>query len=150
MTLGPFYYQADDGKWYDHLSIGEDDWFVVFDDDDEPELVIKSSSPITAPEILARLPMFKLPDNFAAKDRQGMRHRMQGGFGKMVDVRYYRLPEPSGPVPASLIREHDGVLEAKTCAACEREIPLFTGYISTPKGELHNKCWRKKGVSNAR
>jgi len=45
MSLVASYIKCDDGKWYKELVYrsADGDWFLCFDDDDPPELVIKLS-----------------------------------------------------------------------------------------------------------
>lgn len=45
MSLGPIYVQADDGQYYQDPVIRGDDFFLCWDEDDPPELVIRADEP---------------------------------------------------------------------------------------------------------
>ena len=42
MSLGPTFVKADDGKFYRDPTIRGEDYFICFDEDDPPELVIRA------------------------------------------------------------------------------------------------------------
>jgi len=44
MSLGYIFVKFDDGKWYRGGALGEEDWFICFDEDEPPELVIKKGA----------------------------------------------------------------------------------------------------------
>lgn len=52
MSLGPTFIQAADDLWYREASYRGEGWFLCFDEDDPPELVVAKGGKLTAEEIL--------------------------------------------------------------------------------------------------
>ena len=58
MSLGPTFVMFSDRAWYRNPVLGEEDWFLCFDEDDPPEIVVKQSAcdkGLDAKEIIKRM-----------------------------------------------------------------------------------------------
>lgn len=108
MSMVPTYVLATDGKFYKNPVLGDTDntWFLCFDDDDPPELVIRHTNPARPEEILKAIGVTATVKRSAGgglrcfsrqSDRNLKMHRARAWF-----LRIHK------PIPVASITEHDG------------------------------------------
>lgn len=108
MSMVPTYVKADDGKYYKNPVLGdkENTWFLCFDDNDPPELVIRKSNPAQPEEILKAI-------GVTGKVRRATRGGLRC-FSRQRDPNLNLRPARAwflvidAPIPAASITEHDG------------------------------------------
>lgn len=103
MSLGPCFVMADDGNWYENPIIGVlDKWFICFDEDDDPELVLHTDDD---PELVIK----NLPFSIIGEGSASMRnvYTKNGYEMRSKDARSYWL-EQDGMIPVNMILKHDG------------------------------------------
>lgn len=108
MSLTHCYVLADDGKWYNYPVLSDDshDWFICFDDDDPPELVVKSQYGTWADArgLLERIGISDIVPTITFHQGKHGRCFPPRGVYKAVSV-WLTINKP---IPAKLITDHDG------------------------------------------
>lgn len=102
MSLVSTWVEATDGMFYQNPVICGDGWYVCFDDDDPPELVVKKSVKRTPLEILrdAGIPWKSVrPRGFGGK-------RMFNGKFKEAKACFFELSGPI-PIPQAFYSRHE-------------------------------------------
>jgi hypothetical protein len=112
MSMISDYELADDGKWYEHAVIGEPKkWYVCFDDEDPPQLVIRKMRVGQGDrmelymEVEALIQQFKLPFEIVSRnsDHDCMFPDVTGRWnGKMLKATSY-VVRLTGTIPSALI-----------------------------------------------
>jgi hypothetical protein len=142
MSRGYTFVKADDNNFYRGALIERDDFFLCFDEDDPPELVIRINDRSEeelykrAEEIIkelgieASIEKVKLYPGFES-------HRVFGKKNKMAPA-YAVFLKITKPIPLSIITKHDGVYDGKG----EGTFECFE--------DLDLKAWRKEkfGLEN--
>lgn len=103
MSLVPTYVKADDGFFYKNPVLGTKDWFICFDDEDPPELVIKKECP-SSPKTLLQM----IGITFSNLQKQGISYRLfsQRGYNFKEAISYtFDLLKP---LPVNNITKHEG------------------------------------------
>lgn len=101
MSLVSTYVLADDDQWYQEPVLGGDDWFICFDDDDPPELVVKEGkgiNPYTLFEDIGLKAKVISKPSYSGRLFDGNFHDAWAVFLKIKK-----------PIPAQHIKEHDGL-----------------------------------------
>lgn len=108
MSLVPTYVRRTDGKWLKNPTVGvQGSWFICWDDDDPPELVIAEDAEITDPHALIR--QYKLPFRLKGKShgpgcQRDLYH--DGRKGTMKPARAYWLRQYADlPANAPMFKE---------------------------------------------
>jgi hypothetical protein len=112
MSLVPTYVQMDDGRWYDGPVIGDRDrWFVCWDDDEPPELVVRAANRAEA-EAQIEAVRRQIEKAGGRIDVRALGHSGSRNFGHgdrfefrpayQAWIRWRSTP------PAALLLEHDG------------------------------------------
>lgn len=108
MSLVPTWVEAVDGNFYKDPTLRGTGWFVCFDDDDPPELVIRVE--------YAKKRFSILKDKgikYANLAFQGSSGRLFGGRFKTANSYFFKL---RGPIP--IPDKHDGVASKPTGQCC--------------------------------
>ena len=113
MSLGPTYVRADDGEFYKNPVIRGEGFFLCFDEDEPPELVIEvgAGNFVMAERMDEIIKQLGLKASF----KQGP-HRSTRCFGKLSDKgsmrpAYAYFLNIHAPIPVSIITEHEGVYD---------------------------------------
>lgn len=99
MSLVSTYVIADDGLYYRDPVLEGDGWFICFDDDDPPELVIRCFQ-YNDPQML--LKAHKLPFIVTGSNGKALRC-FNGSVRNMHDAKAYWL-EMKAPIPVEYLR----------------------------------------------
>jgi len=134
MSLGPTYVRADDDEFYKDPTISGHDFFICFDEDDPPELVImkndrdSDSLAKRAEEIIKNL-------GLNAKTTNKVEMYIQRCFGKGYNFKdaYSVFIEIDSPIPFGIITEHEGKYKGKGEATFE-----------TCESDFDFPAWKKK------
>lgn len=105
MSLVSSYVLSDDGYWYKNPVLGDDEYFICFDDDDPPELVIrvKDRSESEMRDCVNGI-LSKLSGKIVSQPMLGGYRLFKGKFKKSYSV----FIEINRRIPADFIKEHDG------------------------------------------
>lgn len=102
MSLVPTYVKATDDYFYKNPILQGNGWFICFDDDEPPELVIADESPVT-PEYAFELANIKY--SHLRKGTKAERVFGKGWKFKPTQSYFFRLKSKLNP---QRITEHDG------------------------------------------
>ena len=118
MSLVPTCVQANDGNVYINPIISGEDFFICFDDDDPPELVIKllDRSPDEihqrALDILKDLPLIASFRGSPSKSSRLFDHSQQSALNFVKANAYFLYIDQ--PIPFNKITKHDGLYDGKS------------------------------------
>ena len=105
MSLVSTYVRADDGLFYNDPTLSREGWFICFDDEEPPELVVAEDSEVNFKDVFKMLGI----------DYKGVKERRMGGE-RMFDGRFRRALsyffELKEPIPTKYITESDGTIES--------------------------------------
>jgi hypothetical protein len=126
MSLGYIFIKCDDGKWYRGGALGEEDWFLCFDEDEPPEIVIKKKAyeeGLTPQKVIEKV---GLNADIAGK----IKNFAGRCFTKTLELEpaiavYLRI---YAPPPAKWIKDYDKVCDK--CPDCEG---TFYNFENVPK-----------------
>jgi len=110
MSLGYIYVKCDDGKYYRGGTLGTADWYICFDEDEDPELVIKKSKFESGLTPDAVIKLIGLDGKVISKKREFLGRCFGKDIGQCpleeaISV-YLRI---NSPPPAKWIRDYDKV-----------------------------------------
>jgi len=118
MSIGPTFVRADEGNFYKEVSIKGDDFFICFDENDPPELVIMKKGR-TAKELEKRAEQIIRELKIQATIKN---ENTTTGFDSercfnddplaFKPARAYFL-DITKPIPLAIITKHSGVFEGK-------------------------------------
>jgi hypothetical protein len=114
MSLVATYVQATDGKIYKEPVLSGEDFFICFDDDDPPELVIKVLDRTDKQLHQRAINILKDIGLVATiSDAHTKSGRLFGKSNKFVDS-YSVFLSIKAPIPADKITEHEGFYDGKS------------------------------------
>ena len=118
MSLVSTCVQADDNKIYKNPILSGEDFFICFDDDDPPELVIKTLDKSDtelhqrALDIINSIGLKASLKNNPSKSSRIFNHNTNNSF-KFTDAISYFI-NIEAPIPANNITKHDGIYDGQS------------------------------------
>jgi len=105
MSLVATYVKADDGFFYNCPILSGEGWFICFDDDEPPELVIAKDSEVKFENVFKKLGI----DYNKIKERKMGGERFFDGEFKEALSYFFKLRKP---IPSKYITKNDGKIKS--------------------------------------
>lgn len=136
MSLMPSYIRADNDNFYKNVIIKGNDFFICFDDEKPPELVIEKRDKDISNLIKRAEEILKEYGIQAIIQKDEIKENCERMFGKKFKLAFSIFLDIKKPIPFKSISHHDGIYSGKT------EEAAFECFEDTQKFNFIE--WRKQ------